>query len=272
MADKADDVGRKVDHSDGLDHAVRFGMVVFGLVHLVIAWLALRLSFGNGSQEASGTGALRELAQQPFGAVLLWLVAAGMTLLVVWRLLEAAVSHRHDDGVTLWRERAVDVLSAVIYGAIAVSAVSVVTGSGSGGGSSTEDTMSAKVMQWPGGQWLVAAVGLGIIGYGATLVVRGLGESVTEYLQTQGQTGVDGRSYVLLGRVGHVAKGVVIGLVGGLFVFAGLTHDPSDSGGLDEALTTVLGQPFGPYLLATMALGIAAYGVFCFACARHLDR
>jgi hypothetical protein len=55
-------------------------------------------------------------------------------------------------------------------------------------------------------------------------------------------------------------------------VYAALTHDADKSGGLDQALLKVLDQPFGPLLLALAAAGIACYGLFCFAWARHLDR
>ena len=75
-----------------------------------------------------------------------------------------------------------------------------------------------------------------------------------------------------LGRVGHVAKGIALGVVGGLFLYAAVTHEPDKSGGLDQALRTVLDQPFGPFLLGAMGLGFAAYGVFCLVKARYLDR
>ena len=72
--------------------------MAFGVVHLLIAWLALQLAFGDRSEDASSDGAIRELAPQPFGEVLVWLVALGMFLLVVWRLLEAAMGHQDEDG------------------------------------------------------------------------------------------------------------------------------------------------------------------------------
>jgi hypothetical protein len=55
-----------------------------------------------------------------------------------------------------------------------------------------------------------------------------------------------------------------------LFAYAALTHDPDKSGGLDQALVKVLDQPFGPALLAAIAVGFACFGVFCFARARHI--
>ena len=88
----------------------------------------------------------------------------------------------------------------------------------------------------------------------------------------QGRTGRVGRAYVLLGVVGYVSRGIAIGLVGALFIYAALTHDPQKSGGLDQALQEVLAQPFGAPALVLMALGLACFGLFCFAWARHIDR
>lgn len=256
--------------SDWLDHAVRAGLVAYGIVHLLVGWLALQLAFGEKENSASNSGALHYLAQQPLGGMLVWLVAIGMFLLVVWRLLEFGFGYRDvQDDTKRWRKRATSLGKAVIYGAIGVSAVRVATHSGSQGGT---DSTTSKLMDLPGGQLIVGVVGLSIIGYGVALVVRGWTEKFTEHLDAQGQSGKDGSAYVMFGKVGYIAKGVAIGIVGGLFCYAAVTHDAKKSGGLDQALQTVLEQPFGQVLLAAIALGIACYGLFCFARARHLSR
>jgi hypothetical protein len=88
----------------------------------------------------------------------------------------------------------------------------------------------------------------------------------------QGLTGVSGTAYRWLGKVGCVTKGIAFGIVGALFCYAAYTHEPNKSGGLDQALSEVLEQPLGPFLLAAIALGFVAYGLFCFAQARYFDR
>jgi hypothetical protein len=143
---------------------------------------------------------------------------------------------------------------------------------GEGQSSSGTDTWTARLMSAPGGQVLVAAVGAGIIAVGAFLAWKGLTEKFTEDLDS-GATARDRRTpIVVLGKTGYAAKGVTLGVVGVLFVLAALTHEAHKSGGLDQALTTLLHQPFGPVLVAAMAVGLAAFGLFCFAWARHLDR
>ena len=261
---------RSAQQSDWLDHAIRVGLVAYGIVHLLVGWLALQLAFGDKSESASNTGALQTLAEEPYGEVLIWLIAVGMGFLVVWRLLEFGFGYRDEqDDTKRWRKRLTSLGKAIIYGALGVSAVRVALGEGSGGGT---DSTTAKLMDLPGGQLIVGAIGLAIIGYGVSLVIRGWTEKFTEHLDAQGQTGKDGSAYIMLGKVGYIAKGIAIALVGGLFVYAAVTHEAKKSGGLDQALQTVLGYPFGQVLLVAIGLGIASYGLFCFARARHLSR
>ena len=193
-----------------------------------------------------------------------------MLFLVVWRVLEFAFGYPEEsDEKKRWRKRATSLGKAVIYGALGWSAVQTATGSGGGGGT---DGTTAKIMQLPGGQLIVGAIGLAIIGYGISLIVRGWTEKFREHLDAQGQSGQDGSAYVTLGKVGYIAKGVALSVIGGLFGYAAITHRAKESGGLDQALQTVLEQPFGPVMLTAIGLGIGAYGLFCFARARHLSR
>lgn len=265
-------IGREAEQSDWVDHAARIGLVAYGVVHLLVGWLAIQIAFGDHSENASPQGALSELAQQPFGQLLVWAVAIGLFLLVVWRVLEAGFGHRELDGTDRLRKRVASGLKACIYGVLAVTAVRVAISDGSSSSSSGEKTMTAKVMDLPAGQWIVAAVGLGIIGYGVGLVWYGWKEKFAEDLETEGLLGNSGAAYLLLGQVGYIAKGIAFGIVGGLVVYAGATHEPDESGGLDEALQKVLQQPFGPVLLIAIGVGIACYGLFSLARARHLDR
>jgi type IV secretory pathway VirB2 component (pilin) len=198
------------------------------------------------------------------------MIAVGMLLLVIWRLLEFAFGFREEsDDKKRWRKRATSLGKAIIYGALGVSAVKTAMGDSSSGGT---DSTTAKLMDLPAGQLIVGLVGLAIIGYGISLVVRGWTEKFREHLDAQGQSGKDGSAYVTLGKAGYIAKGVAIAIVGGLFCYAAVTHEAKKSGGLDQALQTVLEQPFGPILLTAIGLGIGAYGLFCFARAKHLSR
>ena len=262
-------LAQRARQSDWVDRAARVGLVAYGLVHVVIGWLALQLAVGDGSGSASSSGAIRELAEQPFGLVLVWLVAVGMFLLMCWRILEASLGHREYDGGKRTRKRLVSAGRAVIYGFISWSAVSIAVGSGSSGGGT--DSMTAKLMDLTGGQLIVGAIGVAIAAIGVALIRKAWTEQFAKEMDVEGLSGTSGTFYLWLGKVGCVAKGVAFGIVGALFCYAAITHEPNKSGGLDQALSEVLEQPFGPFLLGAIALGFAAYGLFCFAQARYFD-
>ncbi|WP_148614984.1 DUF1206 domain-containing protein [Nocardioides rubriscoriae] len=270
MTNSAQQAAGEAHRSEWLDRAASAGLVAFGVVHLLIGWLAIQLAFGNREGSADSNGALHQLADQPLGTVLVWLVAVGMLLMVVWRGLDAAVGYREQtDDTKRLRKRVIAAGKAVVYATIAISAIKVAVGSGSKGGT---DSTTAKLMDLPAGQVLVGAVGLGIVAVGVALLVMAWKESYLKHLDGEGRSGDTGTAYRWLGRVGHVAKGIALGIVGGLFVYAAVTHEAKKSGGLDQALVKVLDQPFGPVLLTAMGLGFAAYGLYCFAWARYLDR
>ena len=256
------------DHA-WVDHAARFGFVAYGVVHLVIGFLALQLAFGDRSGKASSSGAMQQLAEQPFGLVALWLVALGMLLLVAWRVLEVVAGHREQDGSDRMKKRLSSALKGVIYAVIGVSAVRVALGGGGGGGT---DGPTARLMNAPGGQVLVGLVGLGVLGYAGAQIYQGWSESFLKNLDAEGRRGEVGRLYRWTGKVGYVAKGTALAIVGGLFAYAAISHNAKKSGGLDQALVQILEQPYGTPMLAVVALGIGCYGVFCFVRARHLSR
>jgi len=98
-----------------------------------------------------------------------------------------------------------------------------------------------------------------VIGIGIAQIVKGVKQSFTEDLDRGTPPAVR-----RLGTVGYCAKGIALAIIGGLFVWAAITYDPDKAGGMDAALSTIRGQPFGSVLLTIMAVGIACFGIYCF--------
>lgn len=265
-----------MEDSETLDHGVRLGLVSYGVVHLIVAFTALRLAWGDGGGNASQQGALAQLASSPMGEWSLYVVAAGFAALVVWQGAEAAVGHGDEDGGKRLFKRVGSGAKAVLYAVLGYSAAAMAAGSSGGsgkkGGESTTDNLTAQVMSAPGGQVLVALVGLGVVVVGGYLVYRGWAEKFTKRLDARATSGERRKPIVLLGKAGYTAKGVALGTIGVLLLTAAAKHQPKKSGGLDVALRELLQQPYGQLLLSAVALGLACYGLFCFAWARHLDR
>ena len=108
---------------------------------------------------------------------------------------------------------------------------------------------------------IVVVAGLIIIAVGVVHLVKGLKKSFAEEIDTSSMSPVARKGVAQVGQIGYIAKGVALGLVGGLLSYATLTFDRQKQG-LDGAMQTILAQPFGRFLLTAAALGFVAFGVF----------
>ena len=253
---------QRVENSSAYHALVRTGLVSYGIVHLVIAWLAAQLAFGKSDQQASQQGAMQELAEKPLGGALLWIVGIGLFALALWQLIDAVAGQHDEDKKKEWAGRAKCVGKAVVYIAIGVQAIKATSGSSGGG---QEKTLTAKLMEAPAGRVLVAIVGLVILGVGIYHIYKAVTAKFTENLVG----GVD-KATVTLGRAGYGSKGVALSIVGVLFGWSAITYDANKAGGLDSAMRRLKEAPAGPVLLVLIALGIACFGVYCFQWARKV--
>ena len=248
--------------SASLEALARVGMIAYGVVHLLISWLVLQLAWGAGaSKSADPSGALRTLADQPLGKFLLWLVAVGLVALALWQASEAIWGYRNREGAKRVRKQVTSGATSVIYAALGVSAASVALGTGSSSSQSQQQTTTG-VLAWPAGRVIVVVTGLIIVGVGVAGVVKGVKKSFSEEIDTSSMSPTAREGVARLGQVGYIAKGVALGLVGGLLSYAALTFDRQKAPGLDGALQTILAQPFGRFLLTAVALGFVAFGLF----------
>ncbi|WP_115319955.1 DUF1206 domain-containing protein [Mycolicibacterium aichiense] len=269
MADNAmHGAARAATGSRPFELAARAGYSISGVLHLVIAYIIVHLAFGAAGN-ADQSGAMATLAAQPGGAVALWLAAAGLVALALWRVAEAILgSHptepgREHDGASDAFDRIKSGALAVVYVGIGLAAVRF---AGGGGQSSREQNtgLTARLLQtgWGTGILLIAAVV--IICIGGYHVYKGISTKFEEDLTVTG----GGPLITPLGIAGYTAKGVALGGAGVLLVVATVTADPAKGAGLDAAVKSLGQAPFGKVLLIAAAVGFAAYGAYCFVMAR----
>ncbi len=267
-AQSANRSAKDVANSRAVKIGARVGIFSYGITHLLIAWLALQVAFGGGGQEqANQKGAFQQLAEQPFGRVLLWVLLVGFVATALWRLSQAIWGYSYvSDNTKKIRKKAASGSKVVVYVGLAVLAAQTAAGSGGGGGGQQKAT--AGLLGLPGGQFIVGAIGLVIIGVGGRKVYQGWKKKFLDDMSLPS----DQRARQVAertGQVGFIAKGISIALIGVLVVVAAIRFRPDEASGLDAALKGLAAQPFGPYLLALVAIGLAAYGVFCFFDARY---
>lgn len=243
-----------------LEVLARTGLIAYGLVYLLIGWLALRLAWGDDHRErADPGGAFEALGEQPLGSALLWLIAAGLMALGLWRASESIWGHRDLDDKLRRRLRGAG--WALIYVGLSIRSGLVAAGAG-GSSSGVEHGAAVGVLSWPGGRTIVASAGLVVVGIGLVELVRGFRKSFREEIDTSSLSSGAKTGVLRLGQVGYVAKGIALGMVGGLLVYAAWTFEVQKASGLDGALKTFLGQPFGRWMLSAMACGFLAFGLF----------
>jgi hypothetical protein len=237
-------------------------------VYVLIGILALQIAFVDRAEQADQQGAFQTLAQNGFGKAILWLVILGFVGYGLWQASEAAWGHRTErDDRKRTANRIESAVKAVIYLVLAVVAFRVVTGTSKGGQGGEQVT--AKALQLPGGQVLVGLAGVAIVAAAVLLAWRGLRTKFEEHLDLA-ELGPGARSALItLGKVGYIARGVVFSLVGILVVAAAVTFDPDKARGMDAALRQVAAQPYGPWLLSLMALGLMCFGAYSFAESRY---
>ncbi|NMR20474.1 DUF1206 domain-containing protein [Cellulomonas fimi] len=263
MSPSMSSTAREAGNHPALEKGARLGYAANGVLHVLLAWIALQLAWSAYSGSADQAGALQTLAGAPLGSALLWVLVVGFVLLGLWQLAESFVRREPVD-------RLKTAAKSVVYLGLAWTTATVVQGSGSGGAGSGGasggggSSATAGLMAQPFGRVLVAVVGIAVVGVGGYHVIKGVRRKFLEDLRAH-----PGRWAERAGRVGYVAKGVALGVVGVLLAWAAATHDASRADGLDGALRTMLELPFGRVLLTLVALGFAAYGVYSFFRARY---
>ena len=259
---------RSAFRSDWVVLLARLGYAAKGVVYIIVGVLATKAAFGQGGQTTGSEGAIRTLAAQPFGQTMLWLVGIGLFGYALWRFIQAGVDPEHKGSdASGMAVRIGYAASGVIHGALAFYAIGLATGDGGGGGSS--ESVTAKVLANPFGQVVVGIAGLAVIAYGVKAAYRAYTRKYRDEVAF-GQLDARARRWVdRAGRLGLSARAVVFALIGIFLLRAAIQSDASEARGLEGALDTVAGQPYGPWLLALVAIGLVCYGVFSIVKARY---
>ncbi|MFA9445078.1 DUF1206 domain-containing protein [Egicoccus sp. AB-alg6-2] len=247
-----------------VDGLARAGFAAKGVLYSVVGVLAVQLALGGGGgEDASQQGAINAVSQQPFGRILVFALALGLTGYALFRAVQtfrgtAAANSSLPD----WLARITFAVRAVLYGLLSVLAWREAFGVGDEGGG-TEESLTATVLAAPGGTWAVMAVGVVIVIVGIVQLREGWTCGFRDHLDFHGVSGGTRRRLEWLGRIGHLARGVVFLVAGGFVAIAAWRHDPETGVGLDAALQEVAAAPYGTVALILLGLGLVLYGCFC---------
>jgi hypothetical protein len=243
-----------------LDRAARLGLSAKGALYTILGLLAGQLAVGAPAEDASQQGAMRTVANQPFGRILLSVLALGLAGYAVWRLRQAVDPPA--SSLPTWLVRVAMVVRAAVYAGFAFLAAGEVLGAAAG--DDQEQSTTAAVLALPGGVVLVVGVGLVIVAVGVVQFREAWTAGFRDELEP-GSPPLGARRLVAgVGRIGHAARGAVFVAAGGFLVRAALRADPDEGVGLDAVLRELADAPAGPWALGAVAAGLVLYGVFCF--------
>lgn len=257
--------------SPWVDAIARVGYVAKGSVYAAIGILSAQVALGTGGRTTGSGGAFESINSQPLGVVMLLLLALGLVGYALWKLVQGIMDPdgkgRDLQGIV---RRGAYGGSALIHLGLAFSALEELFGVE--GQSTTLDQWTAWVMSYqpPLGRILVALVGLAVISVGLYQFYAGLTARFIHDMETY-HMGEAAHWAMLTGRVGTVARAIVILVAGAFVALAAWQSDPEQTRGLGGSLETLVRQPYGPYLLGAIAVGLVLYGFFMLVVARYRE-
>jgi hypothetical protein len=242
----------------------RCGFVAKGIVYATIGLLAVEVALGQGGQTTGTKGALLVIAGQPLGVLLLLIVALGLLAFALWRVLQAVLD---PDGagadVQGLARRLGLAVGGLAYAGLALFALRlIVLGGAQGGDGQTERALTARALGLPYGRWLIVAAALIVIALAVGQIYIAFAAKFRDNFKLMHMSSAGERWVTNTGRVGLSARALVLGVIGALLFKAALQADPSEAGGLGQALQTLASQPYGAWVLGLVALGFLVYGAF----------
>ncbi|MGI9001408.1 MAG: DUF1206 domain-containing protein [Pseudonocardia sp.] len=258
--------GRSDAPGSTVDVLGRIGLVGYGVVHLIVAWLALQVVFGmpGASPDADADGAVATIARTSGGLFALGLVALGLAAFACWQLTAAATGFRWVEGAERVRKRIGAVAKAIAMSGLAAVVVDYLAEMGTQG-ATTARGVAGDVLALPAGRVLLGLAAGAILVIAGAMTYTGVRRTFLGDLDLRAFGPTARGAIELVGIVGHLARALALGVVGVLAGTAALFADPARAGGLDAALRTLGRTALGGGLLVVVAAGFAAFGFFCFA-------
>jgi hypothetical protein len=251
-------------HRSWLEWMARVGYAARGLVFAIVGIFAGLAAIGVRSRAGDSKDALHSLLSEPFGQVLLAMMAVGLACFATWRLAQAVLDadHQGTNSKALIK-RAIYVGAAVFYLGFAWVAVTMVFGwDRSGNSDQIAREWTAWVLAKPFGQWMIGAVGIVFVTTAIGVAITGFRADFKRRLEMKKE---DRKIVTALGSLGFFARAFVFATIGFFLLFAAIHSRSSEAKGFAGALRVIQQQPYGAALLGITAAGLLAFGLYGFA-------
>ncbi|MBD2679347.1 DUF1206 domain-containing protein [Nostoc sp. FACHB-857] len=254
-----------------VERLARLGYAAKGLVYFIVGLLAAQAAFGSGGKTTDTSGALETIVIQPFGKFLLCIVTLGLIGYALWGFVQTILDPEHS-GQQMNGKRIAQRLgyafSAIAYLSLAATSIKLIIGSSSGNSDSVED-WTVYFLNKPFGRWLVLLLGLTVVAVGISFLYQAYKGKFRRHFKLYQMSRTEQMWAMRLGRFGIAARGIVFGIIGIFMIVAAIQLDGTQARGLGGALASLAQQPFGPWILGVVALGLIAYGIYSVIEARY---
>lgn len=274
VEDQARQVQREaldVQRSRPFQWMVRAGFVARAVTYGVVGGIALALAIGAGAapEAPNQQGALALIASAPLGRVAVAVAAVGLLAYALWKLGQAVFGRGPEGGGgPKATDRIANAAGGVAYLAFFAVAVRILFGSSSSG-SNDASQAAAGALGWPGGSVLVAIAGGVLIAISGYQIYDAVCGNFSKDSKVREMSQVERPAFMVLGRIGLVARALVFVLIGYFLVKTAIDFNAHDAVGLDGALANVHEEPFGPWLLGLTAGGLLVFAVYSLFEARY---
>ena len=253
-----------------VERFARLGYLVKGIVYITVGLLAIQAALGRGGRTTGASGALLSIAEQPWGRVLLAVVAVGLVGYALWRAVQAIldIEHKGTDAKALLK-RFGYLVSGLAYGSLALEAWRLLLRVGYSRSTQSQELWTARVLALPLGRWLVAGAAVVLFALAINAVVVAVGRMYRDKLKHPEMGGLEGAMADVTAIAGLIGRGAVFGVIGVFLVRAALFSDPQAAGSSAEALGAIAGIPYGEWVLGIVSAGLVFYGMFAMVQSRY---
>jgi hypothetical protein len=254
---------KKAAYSPVMEALERVGYGVRGFIYITMGLLSLSVALGKGGTVTDQQGAIAAIGRQPAGLILLWIVLIGLVSYSLWGVIRAVLDPLQKGydlkGVIT---RIAYLISAVSYAILVLPTYGFITGARSSQSGAQSQQSLAMILSKSWGHLAIGAVGVIVIAIGLYEVYQGFNSSFDKQFQAYAMTAREVKWATQLGRFGTATRGFIFAVIGLLLVQAATQSGSSQAIGIDTALSALLRQSYGAWLLGIVALGFIAFGLF----------
>jgi hypothetical protein len=268
-------ISERLAASPWVNRLARLGYAAEGLLYLIVGVTASLASVKVGGRVRGTRGALDLLVAQPFGRIVVALVAAGLFGFILRRFVQVFVEPANGvppKPIMRVLRRAGFAVSGLAHVGIALAALRLVLGL-----SVMRDVQQASrwwatlLLVWkPLDGWLTLLVGLVIIGVAVFHFYKAVSRRFTIDLELERMSRRFERVTLACGIAGYAGRGIGFLIIGAFLVYAGWYVEEVEARGFGNILRTLEDQPFGAWMLIAAAAGLTAYGLYLLLAAWYL--